>query len=374
MLTEGQEIIFDRKKTFKYVKGLGSGGTGDTHLFKDETTDMFFAIKKYAPKGGNDIKENYSRFVDEIKILFQISHPNIVRIYNYYLYPEYTLGYLQMEYVKGKPINQVTQEDFWFSDWNVIFEQAIAAFRYLESHNILHRDIRPSNIIITESEDVKLIDFGFGKIVDPKIKEHNSILLNWPATQMPEEIEQQGDYNHCTEIYFLGTLFKKLDLGDSFKYDFILEKMTQVKISDRYQSFSDVSQAMSQGIFASLDFTETQHKIYIEMADALSKHIANFSETPRFENDETKILAKLETVIKSCSLEQYLQNEMQLINCFVLSNFIYYRKKDIPIKIITNFYKFYNGLDSTKRRVVIDNLVSRLSGIKVEIPDEELPF
>ena len=374
MLMEGQEIVFDRKKTFKYIKGLGSGGTGDTLLFKDETTDMYFAIKKYSPKGENDIKENYSRFVDEIKILFQISHPNIVRIYNYYLYPEYTLGYLQMEYVKGKSIDQVTQEDFWFSDWNGIFEQAIAAFRYLELHHILHRDIRPSNIIITETDDVKLIDFGFGKIVDPKVRENNSILLNWPASQMPEEIERQGEYNHCTEIYFLGTLFKHLDLGETFKYGFILDKMTQVKVSNRYQSFSDVSQAISEGILASLDFTESQHDAYLAMATVLSNHIAHFNEIPHFENNEAKILAGLETVIKSCSLEKCLQNEEKLIACFVTSSFTYYPKKDILMKIITNFYKFYSGLESLKRKVVVDNLVSRLSVIKVEIPEEELPF
>lgn len=374
MLTEGQKIVFDRKKTFKYIRSLGSGGTGDTHLFKDETTDMLFAIKKYAPKGENNIKENYSRFVEEIKILFQISHPNIARVYNYYLYPEFTLGYLQMEYIQGKSIDRVTQDDFLLSDWNGVFEQTIAAFRYLEEHHILHRDIRPSNIMITDTENVKIIDFGFGKIVDPKIKEHNSILLNWPATQMPEEIEQQGEYNHCTEVYFLGVLFKKLNLGESFKYGLILNKMAQVEVSNRYQSFNDVSLAMSQGVLASLDFTKLQQNAYLAMAEVLSKHIAKFKETPRFENDEEKILSNIEKLIESNALENSIQNESRFIQCFVLSNFSYYSKKDIPISIITNFYKFYSGLSALKRKVVIDNLASRLSSIKVEIDDDILPF
>ncbi len=80
-------ITFDVKKNFKYVKPLGDGGTGETYLFKDETTDMLFAIKKYITKDSRFIDEYYKRFVDEIKILFNISHPNIVRVYNYYLYP-----------------------------------------------------------------------------------------------------------------------------------------------------------------------------------------------------------------------------------------------------------------------------------------------
>ena len=80
-MNNGEVITFDTKKNFTYVKPLGDGGTGDTYLFKDETTDMLFAIKKYVPKDPQYIDDHYKRFVDEIKILFNISHPNIVRIY-----------------------------------------------------------------------------------------------------------------------------------------------------------------------------------------------------------------------------------------------------------------------------------------------------
>lgn len=94
-MNKGDLIVFDSKKNFKYIKSLGAGGTGDTHLFLDETTGIQFAIKKYAPKDFRYVDEYYSRFVDEIIILFNITHPNIVRIYNYYLYPELKTGYLQ---------------------------------------------------------------------------------------------------------------------------------------------------------------------------------------------------------------------------------------------------------------------------------------
>ena len=107
-LEAGKVLNFKASKNFKYMEDLGSGGTGNTRLFKDEETDMLFAIKKYDPSPENETYrvEFYNRFVDEIKILFQISHPNIVRIYDYYLYPEMHVGYLQMEYVKGISINK----------------------------------------------------------------------------------------------------------------------------------------------------------------------------------------------------------------------------------------------------------------------------
>lgn len=50
MLKKGDIVEFDRKKHFKYIRPLGSGGTGDAHLFEDELTGLFFAFKKYSPK------------------------------------------------------------------------------------------------------------------------------------------------------------------------------------------------------------------------------------------------------------------------------------------------------------------------------------
>ena len=105
-MNNGDIITFNTKKNLTYIKPLGAGGTGDTHLFLDETTGIQFAIKKYVPKDYRHVDEYYNRFDDEIVILFNISHPNIVRIYNYYLFPEVKTGYLQMEYVDGTTIDK----------------------------------------------------------------------------------------------------------------------------------------------------------------------------------------------------------------------------------------------------------------------------
>lgn len=208
-MKNGDVITFDAKKNMTYVKPLGSGGTGDTYLFKDETTNTYFAIKKYTPKNLDKIDEYYSRFVDEIKILFNIYHPNIVRIYNYYLYPNAKTGYLQMEYIEGISIDKYDTKNS-SKTWEDIFREIIGAFEYLESKGILHRDIRPSNILIDKDDNVKIIDFGFGKQVYSGNNTDNSIFLNWPATIMPEEVEFHREYNHQTEIYFVGCLFRHL--------------------------------------------------------------------------------------------------------------------------------------------------------------------
>ncbi len=85
-----------------------------------------------------------------------LEHPNIVRIYNFYEYPDKNL-YINMEYVEGKPIRECVSDKSL--DWNKIFEDGISAFCQLEEKGILHRDIRSNNILIDKNGNIKIIDF-----------------------------------------------------------------------------------------------------------------------------------------------------------------------------------------------------------------------
>lgn len=351
---------------------MGQGGTGETHLFKDETTDMLFAFKKYAPKDLDRIKEHYDRFVDEIKILFTISHPNIVRVYNYFLYPEYKLGYLQMEYIDGVPITQF--RPIW-KDWPAIFSETILAFEYLESNKVLHRDIRPDNILIDKQENVKVIDFGFGKKLAEQDEEGRSVFLNWPVTQLPNEIVYEQIYNHQSEIYFVGKLFKGVfnDRFPDFKH--IIDKMTQLDPEKRYTNFRDVLVDISQGVLA-IEFTEEEKDLYLNLAEILSNYIVSHTNSYSPIEEPDIVMTQLSKLIKNSSLEEYIQDNKELINCFINNDYTYKSTNDIPISIISDFYKLLQGLGSDKQKIVLDNINIRLSkiDIKIDIDDDDLPF
>lgn len=385
-MDEGDKITFDVKKNFSYIKPLGAGGTGDTHLFKDETTDILFAFKKYVPKNKKYLEEHYERFVDEIKILFRISHPNIVRVYNYFLYPKEKTGYLQMEYIDGVSIDKF-KPDF-IKDWNDIFSEVISAFEYLEQNNILHRDIRPANILIDRKQNVKIIDFGFGKILSGIPTERNSILLNWPATEMPNEVQLNQEYNHKTEIYFIGILFKHLLKNvDDFRYTHIIEKMTKINPSQRYDSFNEVSGAISSGVLSEIDFSESDKEIYRRFADSLSEHIAYYTGEYKPINQMFFTLSKLAELIRNSALEEYLQDNEELINCFIDDGqYRYYSRKDIKLEVILDFYNLVTRLSPSKQIILFDNIYMRLSTIEIkqnqefqdyeifEDEDDDLPF
>ncbi len=349
-------------------------------MFKDEITDMLFAIKKYEPAPQNiDFKEElYDRFVDEIKILFKVSHPNIVRIYDYYLYPSYKVGYLQMEYINGTAINKYVPFP-WDKSWEEIFIEVIKTFKYLEENNILHRDIRAENLLLDENCNFKLIDFGFGKITNNSsnidFKSKNSILLNWPVTEMPEEVEKSQDYDNKTEIYFVGKLFfhifreNKVD----FKYKTIIEKMIQYSCFERYNSFEEIYTDISKGIFNEIKFSNYEKGTYRNFADSLYNNIFVYTGPYELKTNIEQIINDLEDVVKENSLEFFIQSNTKLINCFVSGSYRYKTTISIQVEIVTKFYEFFIKLSREKQKNLLDNLYNRLNTIKIEREDD-LPF
>lgn len=372
VLYDGKEIKFNISKILKYTKKLGSGGTGDTHLLYDDIANKYFAIKKFVPKGGNDSDDCFKRFIDEIKILMDISHKNIVRIYNYYLYPAEKTGYIQMEYIDGKCIDDfVPMEN---KKWEDLFIDAIDAFMYLERRNILHRDIRVNNFLINEDNELIIIDFGFGKKYDESNFNENSILLNWPGTQTPEEIKVSKTYDARTEIYYLGLLFKKIVSLD-FSYNDILNKMCQVQTNLRFQSFKEVKDALNKSLFLKIDFNNDEKKIYKTFSNQIYDSLTKFNGSVDYNNDINKIMNDLEHVITSNSLEDLIQGNDNVISCFVKSSYTYKRENIITYLNVLEFYKLMIRMSDSKKEIIIENLQAKLSNRSVEYSSEEdLPF
>lgn len=367
---------FDITKNMKQIRKLGQGGTGSTYLYLDESVDMFFAIKKYTPLNEDNREDYYERFINEIKILFKISHDNIVRIYSYYLYPNIKTGYIQMEYIDGDTIEKVKPEKYG-KTWNDYFIDVINAFSYLYNQGIIHRDIRPSNFMIDKSSgDIKIIDFGFGK----KIKEnndYNSIRLNWPVTIDPEEVVTKKDYTYATEIYYIGELFKNLVKNDStFLYNEIIKKMIEYSPSNRYNNYEEIKQDISNNLFTQISFSEEDKEIYRNFADNLYNAIVKFNSEPKFNTDYSDIRANLEKIVRVSSLETYVQNNNDIISVFVNGSYRYKRGSIVESSHLVDFYKLLVYSNDSRRSIIIDSICARLRSIDVDIKedDDDLPF
>lgn len=281
-----------------------------------------------------------------------------------------------MEYIEGDEIDKFEPDFLDDKKWNDIFYEVISAFEYLEQNHILHRDVRPANIMIDRDCNVKIIDFGFGKQLDGTKNEKNSILLNWPVTEMPNEIQNNDEYDTRTEIYFVGALFKNLikDYSDYFNYNHILEKMTKTNPTQRYDSFTEILSDISVGVMSEIDFTDREKEIYQDFADALTYHISSYSDKYMPVNDILLTITGLEELIRNSALEKYIQNNNELINCFIKGGFTYIPSKNIEVEVVKDFYEFIKNLTSHKQKVVADNINSRLSTIRIKIEEDDLPF
>lgn len=97
-------VAFLRRRDYKMVRELGQGACGKTVLLRDEQIDEQFVCKTYAPYDEAHRQELFAGFVREVKLLHKVFHQNVVRVFNYYIYPEQLAGYILMEHVDGSDI------------------------------------------------------------------------------------------------------------------------------------------------------------------------------------------------------------------------------------------------------------------------------
>ena len=342
-----QYIEFLGKKDFILREELGQGACGRTVLLYDPTIDEHFVCKKFAPSGLANTEELFANFVREVKLLHLANHPNVVRIFNYYLYPDSLDGYIVMEYVHGDDITAylTTHPE----DINEIFAQLVDGFAYLERTKILHRDIRPTNILVNSLGAVKIIDFGFGKQINNAADFDKSVTLNWWC-EPPDEFST-GTYDHGTDVYFVGKLIKKiLDEQNitQFKHPELLARMCSISQSDRIGSFSLVRKELLTDQFLDIDFDKTELKIYREFSDGVLELLSSIEQSATYKDDALEVQHLLEACYKSVMLEEYVPSANTLLKCFISGTYSYYTNKYIEVSILHRFLDWYRRVSREK--------------------------
>lgn len=371
-------VEFVRKRNYVLVRELGQGACGKTVLLRDDVIDELFVCKKYAPYYEEHKQEFFYNFLREIKLLHDVYHQNVVRVFNYHLYPEKLTGYILMEYVDGSDIDgYVRANPTSLAD---IFNQTIKGFCHLESRNILHRDIRPMNLMVTHDGTVKIIDLGFGKRVEVSDDFDKSISLNWWC-EPPNEFSERN-YNFATEVYFVGKLFEKAvhDLSiEDFKYRSVLRKMCQVDPENRFASFLDVEREVLSNKLSEIAFFGQELNSYRAFANAITKHVAKIENGTKYADDHEKLLGKLESAYRNFMLEDEAPDCVSVLRCFLNGGFRYH-KSGFKVVCVKSFISLMKSSGDEKRRIILANIQSRLDAIDRYEPrkfgdfDDEIPF
>ena len=354
-------IEFIRRRDYRFVRDLGQGACGRTVLLYDDQIDESFVCKKFAPCSEDTRQELFFNFVRETKILHRVYHENVVRVFNCYLYPEDFTGYILMEFVEGSDI-----EDYLAKSperINELFLQAIAGFRYLESKSILHRDIRPQNLMVRADGIVKIIDFGFGKLVRESKDFDKSISLNWWC-ELPREFSD-GIYDFKTEVYFVGKLFEGIiqdNSIDHFKYPRMLANMCQRDPDNRVRGFAEIEKAIQDDRFYEIGFAEEEMAIYRTFADSLAAHVTKIESEAKYQDDVDRVQMGLENVYRSVMLEDTVPDSGAVLRCLLNGGF-YYTKAGLPVQAVKEFVRLLKSSSPEKKRIILLNVHTRLDAV-----------
>lgn len=365
-------------------ENLGRGSFGRTLLIRDEDIGLIQVAKVYDPKDLEDENQKlrfYNFFKDEIRLLHNLNHRNIVRVYAAHLYSRSRTGIILMEYVNGKTIDKYIEEyNVETDDINDTFLQIIEAFAYLEQKGVLHRDVRPSNIMIDEDGTVKVIDFGCGKTQlkgDTRSDSLVSVINHGDVSRLPEE-NFDKEYDSRTDMFYVGEMLGRLIKGSKcegeFRYGEELTKMSATSLVQRYPSFGELKNMLNEKPV--LNSSPSDKQTYSAFVDSLLGIISSRRSTSEISVSEESILSGLDAIIEENFYEEVVRNTSHLISIFIKGGYRYYQRRSIDVEAVRNFREWFGRAPEKKKIIILKSLRARLETIEIVDPitEDSMPF
>ncbi len=191
---------------FRIERPLGNGGFGAVYLAEDTLIGKLVALK--VPHRQN---QSLEALVSEAKVMAPLNHPNIVSVLTAERDVEAGLFFIVMEYVEGESLAERLTRDGQLEEAQAIAwsMQVTDAVGYAHSKNILHRDLRPSNVLLTKDGNAKVVDFSISRLLerDP----YASTRIGSPPYMAPEHF--QGRATFASDLYSIGVMMYEMVTG-----------------------------------------------------------------------------------------------------------------------------------------------------------------
>lgn len=198
---------------FVIERKLGEGGSAEVYLGRDQGTGEIRVIK--IPRDqlvtNEDLK---ARFVREAKILGQLDHPNIVKLYAFQV--SRSVPYIVMEFVDGCTLKEVMAgrngRPFSAAQAYRVAKEVAGALHHAHHQGVIHFDVKPGNVAVTSAGQIKVMDFGISKALEAEGLTRVGTMMGSPQYMSPEQL--RGDRtDRRSDIYSLGIVLYEMATG-----------------------------------------------------------------------------------------------------------------------------------------------------------------
>jgi serine/threonine-protein kinase len=273
-----ENLIGETLGQYRITAKIGQGATASVFKAHQSTLDRDVALKVLPPSFAAKNPIFVERFEREAKSIARLHHPNIVPIYDFGVDKDYS--YIVMRYVEGaQTLFQLMCTSLDMDRVIDLISQVAAALDYAHQNNIIHRDVKPSNILL-DGKWALLSDFGLAKIIGVESRLTDSgFSIGTPAYTSPEQARGE-DVDHRTDIYALGVILYEILTGDiphnaETPLTLLLKRATQPPLPPRSLN-PNISISIEQVILRALD-PDPENRYYSagDFVEALKQAVAD---------------------------------------------------------------------------------------------------
>jgi serine/threonine-protein kinase len=199
---------------FRILGLVGTGGMGAVYRARDETLDEVVALKLIRPDRGRD-PAALQRFKQEVKLARRVTHPSVVRTFD--LGEDGGTWFLTMEYVEGQSLSRKLAEggSLGVREAAVIVQAVCGALQAAHDAGVVHRDLKPDNVLLASDGRVLLTDFGIARACAADGASQTGLgLVGTPAYMAPEQVDGRSPITGAADLYALGAMLYEMLCGE----------------------------------------------------------------------------------------------------------------------------------------------------------------